>query len=633
MSKDVNRIASILMYSAEEYGEVIDKYREYFRTVSDNVSKLVYSLTNSEIRSILKEEVSFAAIDGTRYYDTIFDIIIFYAAAFAVTGKLIPTGNVFRVVYDEKVPSDETSSIIPIHVSRVPELDQTFFEIGESEITLKRLLGDDEIIDNTRIANTLMEFSEYYLAYKMAKKGYELILLDRTLSGDQASLISSTLIPFEDEESWKKVALIGYEVEINGNKYKITKHDLYWGRYIIFNEKLLTPPPRADYLPYVILNVFRIKDRELSLAELKKLLAISENYSTAVEDSLEKLTKYGYLVKRGEKYRLVAGFKNTWDKLKALVNSVAKKLFEEEAEEGFAPNKLKIIVEGKERWLTSVDLKFLTLFTLYMLVEEAWNKNILVIGLVKDTAAKDFLNHFIPIMRNVGIIKSDEKWIKAWESIRASFTDRMFFQILSIEYPGAFKIPWSTVVYDTCFKTLRYDRKRGRNYVRGVFRDKIAPEKLFVKSYVQLGELDRPRNIRSNVLALDRPVYETEINEVNSIVRLKHKALRYGEDVDEYIDVITHLKPTSIDKKVLALLFLLAKTSVPESFGYPEPLVRADNIAKYAYSQVFKIVGGIAKNLSITPTFKRYLLYMVTYRERRERYERFRRRSAETATI
>lgn len=634
MSKNIGRVASILMSSIREYGEIVTKYREQFKTVLEKISTLIYSLTMNKMQKLLRdEEISFAAIDGTRYYDTIFDVVVFYAGAFAVTGKLFFKNNSFHVVYDEKIPSDEASSIIPIHVSRVPELDQTFFEVSGSEVTLKQLLGDDEIIDNTKIANALMEFSEYYLACKIANKGYKLILLDRTLSGDQASLISSTLIPFEDNENWEKVALIGYEVKVHGKKYKITKHDLYWGRYIIFNEKLLTPPPRADYLSYVILNVFRIKDEELSLADLKRLLRIPDSYSVLLKQVLKKLVKYGYLARCEEKYYLIPDFKRTWDKLKALVNSVAQKLFEEPVEEGFTPNKLKIIVKGKEKWLTTLDLKFLTLFTLYMLIEKAWSEDILVLGLVKDTAAKDFLNHFIPIMYNIGIIKADEKWVKAWENIRANFTDRMFLQIVSAEFPEVFRVPWSTIAYDTCFKTLRYDRERKGNYVKGVFRDKIAPERLFIKTYVQLGQLGKSPSIRSNVLALDRPIYDVEVEEQDNVIRLKHKISYCNEDIDENVDAIIHLKtPGFINKKILALLFLLANPSVPESFGYPEPLVRADSIAKYMYSQVSKIVEGIARNISIDPAFRKYLLYMVTYRERRERYERFRRKT-QTTTV
>jgi hypothetical protein len=43
---------------------------------------------------------------------------------------------------------------------------------------------------------------------------------------------------------------------------------------------------------------------------------------------------------------------------------------------------------GKSIGLT-LDIAFLTLFALQMLMEECWKKNILLVGVTKDTAARD----------------------------------------------------------------------------------------------------------------------------------------------------------------------------------------------------------------------------------------------------
>jgi hypothetical protein len=59
--------------------------------------------------------------------------------------------------------------------------------------------------------------------------------------------------------------------------------------------------------------------------------------------------------------------------------------------------------EGKKKWITTLDLAFLTLFSLYMLIEECWKNNILLIGVAKDTAAQEFKNHVIPICTNNNI--------------------------------------------------------------------------------------------------------------------------------------------------------------------------------------------------------------------------------------
>ena len=43
------------------------------------------------------------------------------------------------------------------------------------------------------------------------------------------------------------------------------------------------------------------------------------------------------------------------------------------------------------RWMTTLDLAFLSLFTLNLLIEESVRNNILLVGITKDTAARDLL--------------------------------------------------------------------------------------------------------------------------------------------------------------------------------------------------------------------------------------------------
>ena len=67
---------------------------------------------------------------------------------------------------------------------------------------------------------------------------------------------------------------------------------------------------------------------------------------------------------------------------------------------------MKILKDGKEHWLTTLDIAFLTLFTLHMLVEECWKRHILLIGITKDTAARDFKRQLIPIMHDEALLKT-----------------------------------------------------------------------------------------------------------------------------------------------------------------------------------------------------------------------------------
>lgn len=82
-------------------------------------------------------------------------------------------------------------------------------------------------------------------------------------------------------------------------------------------------------------------------------------------------------------------------KEKKAVNEIATKIFNDD-KEPFILSK----DSGKKEWLTTLDLSFLTLFTFYMLIEECWKNNVLLVGITKDTTAQEFKNHVIPICLN-----------------------------------------------------------------------------------------------------------------------------------------------------------------------------------------------------------------------------------------
>ena len=67
---------------------------------------------------------------------------------------------------------------------------------------------------------------------------------------------------------------------------------------------------------------------------------------------------------------------------------------------------MKILKDGKEHWLTTLDIEFLTLYALQMLMEECWRRRILLVGITKDTSARDFKRQLIPIMQNEGLLKT-----------------------------------------------------------------------------------------------------------------------------------------------------------------------------------------------------------------------------------
>jgi len=54
----------------------------------------------------------------------------------------------------------------------------------------------------------------------------------------------------------------------------------------------------------------------------------------------------------------------------------------------------------EKKWITSADLEYMTLIMIYALVRLAWEKNVLIIGLIKDTAAAELTKTIVPILQN-----------------------------------------------------------------------------------------------------------------------------------------------------------------------------------------------------------------------------------------
>lgn len=56
-----------------------------------------------------------------------------------------------------------------MYINQIVEVEQTYLELGEGgELTTERPLTDETVVNNATVANWIMTFSEFYLAYKLA---------------------------------------------------------------------------------------------------------------------------------------------------------------------------------------------------------------------------------------------------------------------------------------------------------------------------------------------------------------------------------------------------------------------------------------------------------------------------------
>ncbi len=591
---------------------------------------IVTSQDNTKARKTAEEffgtgTVRFAAIDGTMYSRPLFDMVIFFGGAYASTGAVIFTETgAPQIKYDAKTLKQNVglSSVVPIYVNEIPDVDHSFAAQEQpNEVSPSKPLTDEEIADNSLIANAIMTFGEYYLAYKLAvdsTQQFRLLLMDRSLSSERASLLYET----RKTDFWQvKCAIIGSEVD----GVKLDRNDLSMARQRVRCESLGLPPPRADHLRTAILALLETKN-QLRTNEIQSALQCTDDKrKMRVECALNSLLSKQIITIEDSVYSLNPRYAKSWEHVKKLTVDIAEKLFFSKANNGDFGGPMRILKDGEEHWLTTMDISFLTLFTLNMLVEECWRRRILLVGVTKDTSARDFKGQLIPLMNSDGMLKTGPS-LELLQKLPN--TDRMILQSASMLNANRILPPWSLIEYDSAFRTIHADGERGKGYVRGAIRNKISLEKTFLKTYVQLSVAKSDPMLRSNVLLIDRLVYPAFDYKPENIAQFCNVLSDGTEENVETLLFRNNKVPNRLQNLVMTILVAMAPSSIPEAFGHNKPLFIADKIAKWNYTQFKNVVDSTATWILNNHKLRKFIFYMSTFRERRSQIEQTRRHSA-----
>ena len=609
----------------------ISDYEERFSALKNLYSQLLDNLIKQgcspkEAWETAKEffgsgTVRFAGIDGTMYSHPMFDMVIFFGGAYASTGTItFAETSLPTIGYDHKtIPQNMgISSVVPIYVNEILDVDHTFSAQEQpSEVNPTRAATDEEIANNSLIANAIMTFSEYYLALKLATdpaKGTRVILMDRSLSTERASLLYET----RKTSFWRaKTALIGYQTQ--KDTQIIDAIDLTLARQHISNVLLGLPPARSDYLRTAIFCLLETRGRLTFPEIVSELKIVDEKRIRRMQAALAYLVSKRILTSRDSVYMLNPRYVESWRRIKRLTLELGDQLFFTKTVGAEAASNMKITKAGRDYWLTTLDITFLTLFTLHMLMEECWRRHILLVGITKDTSAHDFKRQLVPIMMREGLLATNLNN----EALRElPNTDRMILQSASLFNTDKVSPPWSLVEYDSAFRTLQTTGVKG--LVSGAIRNKISLEKAFLKTYVQLSQAESDRMLRSNVLLIDRLVYPKFDCKPASIVRFLNEL---GDGTQEPLDVLLFRNksvPNAMQNLTLSMLVAMAPSNIPEAFGHNKPLFIADKIAKWNYSQFKSVVDTTAAWILNNHKLRKFIFYMSTFRERRSQIEQAR---------
>ena len=158
--------------------------------------------------------------------------------------------------------------------------------------------------------------------------------------------------------------------------------------------------------------------------------------------------------------------------------------------------------------------------------------------------------------------------------------------------------------------------------MNGAYKNVIASERLFVKSYFQLWESENDPTLRSHVFLYDRPCYP----QYDMVQELR--LINRDGDVDEEIVPALHfLSDSPLGDLTLAILDSMGREPIPEALGHNYPLFLADKRAKVAFEEAASSCVA-AVDLEIAKSrLDQQILFQGKYRQMRSDVEAIRRKS------
>ena len=580
-----------------------------------------------------KDATSFLAIDGTESQDQQLDMMIFYAGAFGYIGKLHFKDSINGCTFDDPIPIEGSLGL---------STAVSIYEQDSASVAGRLTEGGLEV-ESERLPSALMQLSEYYMAVKTIHENpsIQIVILDRTLAGDLAHLNWSVAKAMEED---------GFCIlQGKDTKYgKVTGLDLELTRMLHANEELKIPAARSHLIKYAAINKLlqrqkqepgedsmlvsrsqSIIDERISYKDLLTVIGGDRSRLDKLQKDISKLNKRYSFLNDDQACILKPHLSGYWERVFSAAMEVCDHIFNTPA------NKHPLILDdpeniGNTRWVTVSDIDYLILVMIYALLHAAWEKNILVIGIIKDISSAEMMKTVIPILQSTGMAALKGKF----PSLNS---DKSFLQTASIVNANSMAAPWRSFEFDACFRTVvppsihtldevypsqaREDNKAEHEAnVTGAFKNLISRERMFVKSYIQLWSSKNDPSVRSHVFSYDRPCYPK--------FDLKKELTLFHRDgkVLERIEPILHFKQDSdLSHLVMDILCSMSSEVVPECLGHNYPLFLADKKAKSILEETRRAYLSAVGFEMANSEFNQQILYDTRFREYRSQIESMRR--------
>ena len=630
IGRRLKQTGDLLLGGAQkQVGDYRLKFEGLKGTYDDFLSKLVVSYSGAKFDVSFVDEffgkrnLSFAGIDGTILKHDVFDLVVFFAGAYSAHGEIsIEKSGDAKITYDEKYLERGigVSSVLPVYISEVPLIDQTLLLRGEDgQVDDSFTFTDAWVVDNAAFADFLMGLAEFYLGYKLVstQNPVDILLLDRVFSSEVASFYAETSdfrLSLDHE-----CGLIGHKID--GRPF--AKTEWVYARKLFGNLEFGTPPARGEFLlPRVILELERASGNSLTREEIVERLGLTDEFHLSrLDKELEKGIRgsgeaKGVITRRQKHFVLTGQFREIKERVRKLVEEVCGRMFSTDTNVSYEE---RFKISG--RWITTNDLAFLSLASLYLTIERCWQNRTLLIGVAKDTSARDLKRQVLPVLNHVGRFEGGF----GDKGQDTPDTDRMILQWISLHEEARLHVPWATVEYDTAFKTIIPHFERRPGLVSGARRNQISLERTFAKSYFQLCQAASDSKLRSNVLLYDRLIYPSFDEDPRQLVTLPHDYENRPESPEPVEVVFYEGVENRVQSFIIPLFEKMTSMSIPDLFGHLKPLYIADKVAKYYWGQFKGMVESAGNWLINRPDLREFLFYLSSFRERRSSIEQSRR--------
>ncbi len=562
---------------------------------------------HGEVESFFgRDEIQFVAIDGTCKKDPFTDFMVFSSVAYGVRGEISFQGNPPTIKYKRRGMDEDIS-----FVAYVPVPFAEIEDVANSERLEDFLVTDQDKVDLSNIQSTLMQLAEVYLAYEISRStfsnGVHLILMDHSPSSILASVEVGT--------SKDKIGLLGYQV----GQRKLEERDAIVVYAHPFNEELGLPSTKR-FRMYNALVAEVVKQRirtgrQLDMTDFAQRDAAQKNitvdewfeeWKVHYERNQPAINKIGKYDPKNRTFTPSFDYDSSWRDSVRLFEDICYQLFKKKEQEAliYETEDPDDPSRTRKRWMSPNDVKFLVSIGLRALIEECWDKRVMLLGIVKDSQSRYFTRNYYGVMRHTEVYESIDVKPLPW-------TDRIVLEDIAYTVPEI-TAPWSTTEFDSCFMTLHLDKVQGSNEIKpmGVRGDIVNQERLFARSLAQFflrRRDDKASPLMGHVIFIDRllhPHWDVDLC----------KGVTVTDKTDEnYIGNIGIIQPflhkdNTVDNpgQRIAIYFLdtLTRNLFPEAIGHPDPLHKADWGAKTVGRKVAKIIADSAISFIANPLSK-----------------------------